>query len=71
VAKSTGGGHARSAKTGQYVPMSKAKAAPHSVVVEHGPNNSSGTHHRDAFTGEFVSAAEAARRPSTTITEKG
>ncbi|MDX6255071.1 MAG: hypothetical protein QOJ11_1405 [Frankiales bacterium] len=71
MAGKSAGGHARDARTGQYVPKAEAVRRPSTTVMEHGSNNSSGTHHRDARTGEFVTEAYARSHPSTTVTERG
>ena len=64
-------GHARSAKTGQYVTKATAARNPRTTVVKQAGNKGSGTHSRSAITGHFVTPATARRHPGTTVTEKG
>jgi hypothetical protein len=71
MAGKSAGGHARSARTGQYVTPVAAARNPRTTVTESGANNSSGTHSRSAISGRFVTPATARRHPDTTITEKG
>lgn len=65
----------RSAGTGRFMPVEKARAQPNTATVERVPKpgfgaESSSPRGRDAGTGRFVTIEQAERRPASTVVER-
>lgn len=64
-----GGGHYRSAISGQFVTSAHGKASPHTTVRESNSSGSSGGHYRSAISGRYVTTAHGKASPHTTVRE--